>query len=147
LVFQLISSALTITFIGASGARGTSIPARIYAEAERYGIDPDLALAVATVESSLNPKAIGKLGERGLYQLHVKYFPQATFNIDQNIRIGVSYLAEVKRKCADYPAKAWVLCFNHGAHKRLKKPLQARYYVKVMRELNKLRVRRYLALN
>lgn len=147
MVTTLLTSALAITFIGAPGAHGTGIPDRIYAEAERYGIDPDLALAVATVESSLNPKAVGKLGERGLYQLHVKYFPQATFNIDQNIRIGVSYLAEVKRKCADYPAKAWVLCFNHGAYKRLKYPLKAAYYRKVMREMSKLRVRRYLASN
>jgi soluble lytic murein transglycosylase-like protein len=147
LVFQLISSALTITFIGASDAYGTSIPERIHAEAERYGIDPDLAEAIARVESGLNPKAVGLLGERGLFQLHVKYFPNASFDIRENVRIGVAYLAEMKRKCADYPGKAWVLCFNHGANKRLKKPLQARYYVKVMRELNKLRVQRYLALN
>lgn len=38
--------------------------------AESQGIDPALFVAMAFLESSFDPKAVGKLGEKGLVQVH-----------------------------------------------------------------------------
>lgn len=38
--------------------------------AEAQGIDPALFVAMAFLESSFDPKAVGKLGEKGLVQVH-----------------------------------------------------------------------------
>jgi soluble lytic murein transglycosylase-like protein len=146
-VFQIISSALAISFIRAPVAHGISIPEQIHAEAISQGIDPELAEAVAVVESGLNPKAVGKLHELGLFQLRPEYH-KVTSDIHNQIKVGIAYLAEMRRICGGYyPGKAWILCFNHGPNKRLKRPLQAAYYRKVMREMNRLKVKRYLAYN
>lgn len=68
-------------------------------EAQRQGVDPDLAVAVATQESSLNPQAIGDGGKAiGLFQLHspaaqdVGLTPDERSDVQKNIRGGVGYL-------------------------------------------------------
>ena len=46
------------------------IVSRIRSEATSQGVDPDLALAVATQESYLNPNAVGDNGKSiGLFQM------------------------------------------------------------------------------
>jgi hypothetical protein len=77
------------------------IKARIRGEAERQKVDPDLALAVATQESYLNPGATGDNGKSlGLFQLQpgaaidVGVNPQFRQEPGVNIYGGVKYLAQ-----------------------------------------------------
>jgi soluble lytic murein transglycosylase-like protein len=108
-------------------------------------IDPDLALAVATVESSLNPKAIGNLGEVGLFQLRPEYHNVIFGNTTHNIKIGIQYLRNLKEMCEAKYDKAWFVCYNYGPHSKLKYPQETKYYKKVVAEVNKLKFKRYLA--
>lgn len=69
----------------------------IEAEAIRQGVPVSIALAVAEQESAFNPNARGSSGEIGLFQL----MPATAaglgvdpYDIDDNIRGGVSYLAQ-----------------------------------------------------
>jgi LysM repeat protein len=50
-------------------ARVAAIQALVRAEAARQGLDPALALAVASVESSFNPRAVSRTGAVGVMQL------------------------------------------------------------------------------
>lgn len=78
---------------------------RITREAERQGLPPAVADAVATVESAYNPNAVGGVGEVGLMQvlpstavmLGHRGTTAALFDPDTNIRFGVTYLAQAWR--------------------------------------------------
>jgi membrane-bound lytic murein transglycosylase MltF len=93
-----------------------------------YGIDPQLALDLATAESTLNPKAVGGAGERGLYQIHPKFAdwisttvtgkkaaPNDYFNPDINSRIGIGYLKYLKDQLGERYTPALLLqSYNQG---------------------------------
>jgi membrane-bound lytic murein transglycosylase MltF len=50
---------------------------------KQTGVEADLLIAIAKVESSLNPKAVGRShGEVGLMQLHPRYFPKTSATIE-----------------------------------------------------------------
>lgn len=71
------------------------VRAAIIAEAQRQGVDPSLAIAVATRESGLNQNAIGAAGEIGIFQLMPA--TAAQLGVDardalQNIHGGITYL-------------------------------------------------------
>jgi soluble lytic murein transglycosylase-like protein len=92
-----------------------SIADSIFAEAQRQGVDPSLALEVAREESSLNPNAVGAAGEIGLFQL----MPETAaalgvdpYDVAQNIQGGISYLRQLLAQFGD-PAKA-VAAYNCG---------------------------------
>lgn len=77
------------------------IQARIRGEATHQGVDPDLALAVATQESSLSPTARGDNGNSlGLFQLQpaaaidVGVNPQWRHEPGVNIYGGIAYLKQ-----------------------------------------------------
>jgi hypothetical protein len=77
------------------------IIARIRGEADKQKVDPDLAVAVATQESYLNPNAKGDNGNSlGLFQLQpaaaidVGVNPKFRHEPDVNIYGGVSYLKQ-----------------------------------------------------
>ncbi|KAA2237310.1 lytic transglycosylase domain-containing protein [Salinarimonas soli] len=78
---------------------------RITREAERHGLPPAVADAVATVESAYNPNAVGGVGEVGLMQvlpttatmLGHRGPVTALFDPEVNIRYGVMYLAQAWR--------------------------------------------------
>jgi hypothetical protein len=69
--------------------------------AHEYGVDPNLALATATVESGLNPTAVGDGGTSfGLFQLHRggelgSMSPQQAFDPLTNARRALSEFANV----------------------------------------------------
>lgn len=87
---------------GGGSARGRSpLVQRIWREAQRQGVDPALAVAVATQESYLNPDAVGDNGKSlGLFQLQraaaidAGVDPNRRGEMDLNIRGGVTYLKQ-----------------------------------------------------
>jgi hypothetical protein len=79
----------------------SAVVQRIRAEAQRQGVDPALAVAVATQESYLNPDAVGDNGKSlGLFQLQraaaidAGVDPTRRGEMDLNIRGGVTYLKQ-----------------------------------------------------
>ena len=68
----------------------------IRALAPRYGVDPRLALAVATVESNLDPWAVSPKQAIGIMQLipatAERFNVKKPFDPEQNIRGGLAYL-------------------------------------------------------
>lgn len=99
-----------------------------------HGLDPDLAVAIAITESSLNPNAIGGLGEVGLFQLRPEYHDVQKGNVKHNINVAVKYLVKIKGICEDKYDKAWFICFNTGPYKVIKvEPTEFTYYKKVMK--------------
>jgi len=93
-----------------------SIADQIAAEAQRQGVDPSLAIEVASAESSLNPNAIGDDGQSiGLFQLKQSTAAQLgvdPFDVAQNIMGGVMYLRQLLGQFGD-PAKA-LAAYNCG---------------------------------
>jgi hypothetical protein len=70
-------------------------------EAKRQGLPPDVADAVAQVESAYNPGAVGGVGEIGLMQVRPETAlllghrgsVEALFEPEMNVRYGVTYLS------------------------------------------------------
>lgn len=68
-------------------------------EAEREGVDPALALAIAKVESDFRPRAVSRAGARGVMQIMPATSEQEfgisrhrLFNPRVNVRIGVQFI-------------------------------------------------------
>jgi soluble lytic murein transglycosylase-like protein len=93
-----------------------AIADQIFAEAQRQGVNPSLALEVARAESSLNPNAVGDDGQSiGLFQLQQSTAAQLgvdPFDVAQNISGGIMYLRQLLAQFGD-PAKA-VAAYNCG---------------------------------
>ncbi len=81
--------------------------------ATEEGINPQLALDIAHAESNFNPKAVGKAGEVGLFQIHPKYAnwiarqvmgvsfsKQDLMDPQINTKVGVKYLALLQNDLA-----------------------------------------------
>lgn len=93
------------------------IPALIKKEALRQGLDPAIALSIATIESNLDPRAVGPKKEIGLFQILPRYSPvpkNQLFNPKINARIGIMKLIEARDHCAVHENMTWVICFNQG---------------------------------
>lgn len=93
----------------------SSVADLIVAEAEAQGVDPSLAIEVATEESSLNQNARGSSGEIGVFQLMPD--TAAALGVDptdlnQNIHGGVMYLGQMLAQFGD-PVMA-VAAYNAG---------------------------------
>ncbi|MBO0733427.1 MAG: transglycosylase SLT domain-containing protein [Methylocapsa sp.] len=88
----------------AAGAR-RSYRALIRTEAEKNGLPPDIADAVAAIESGYDPAALGAAGEIGLMQVLPSTAAMLGFRgdlaelsrPDVNIRFGVAYLSQAWR--------------------------------------------------
>ena len=111
-----------------------SIALLIYLAASQHGIDPHLAISVALRESRLDPSAVGKADDIGLFQVrevYSKYTKEELFDPDINIQEGIRKLAEAKRGCEH---EQWLVCFNRGVTggSRLRYPEKDKYYRKVM---------------
>lgn len=86
-----------------------SIPQMIYAAAQAQGVDPALALEVATVESGLNPAAVGPVtsnGDRAIGVMQLMPNTAAALGVDptdpqQNIQGGVRLLAQLLAQYGD----------------------------------------------
>ncbi|MBI5165823.1 MAG: lytic transglycosylase domain-containing protein [Magnetospirillum sp.] len=93
-----------------AGEAGAAVPAgpavgrddvqrMVVEEAARAGVDPELALAVAKVESGFNPAAVSSAGARGVMQImpatarsEFGVGPELLFDARLNVRMGVAYL-------------------------------------------------------
>lgn len=72
-----------------------------YYYARQYAVSPALVRAVIQVESAWNPGAVSPKGAKGLMQLMPataeRFGVTNPFYIDENVRGGVAYLAELRK--------------------------------------------------
>lgn len=97
-------------------ATTAQIQSMIRQTALAYGVDPNLALAVAQRESGLDPNARGSAGEVGIFQLGAAAAQDVGANrntLEGNITGGVAYLKRMLDQFGD-PAAA-VAAYNAGA--------------------------------
>lgn len=99
------------------------------------GLQPRLVYAIIMVESNGDKNAIGKNGEVGLMQVRKKFFPKVTFDIENNIDIGTTYLRALKELCSHW-GDAWFVSYNYGPSAKLMAPNKTQYYKKVMAVMN-----------
>lgn len=103
-------------FLGAS-AGSTSVAAMVQAAAVQYGVDPNLALAVAQRESGLNPNATSSAGAQGVMQLMPATAASLgvtnPYDPTQNINAGVRYLASLLSQYGGDTTKA-LAAYNWG---------------------------------
>lgn len=102
-----------------------------------YGVDPVLALSVGYVESGLNPKAESATKDLGVFQLNPESFKGHTkaqlLDPETNIKLGLRYLAQMKRECVHKEGITWLTCYNYGPGnaKRVKYPKRFPYVRKI----------------
>src|SRR5258707_8198904 len=79
--------------------RRSAYDAVIERYAGQHGVDPVLVRAVIVVESNYDPRCVSHKGARGLMQLMPetakRYGVRDLFDIEQNIRGGIRYLADL----------------------------------------------------
>jgi soluble lytic murein transglycosylase-like protein len=101
--------------------------------AAKHNFDPLLIKAIIVVESRGNPRTVGKHGEIGLMQVHPKWHPLVSFDVQKNIEVGVEHLAYVREKCRKrYPELTYIVCYNNGHNRTVKHPHLHPYYKNVM---------------
>lgn len=105
-----------------------------------FDIDPNIAVAVAKQESSLNTEAVGPVGEVGLMQVrpkYSKYSRKELFNPVINISEGLRMLSFAKKHCKHKKDNTWIICYNLGVHggSKVKYPKKFPYYKKVIGRL------------
>ena len=122
----LITPALYGTRTADAGAWSLAYPRAFWSElsimAERYGVDPYLALAVMREESRFDPEAVSPARAIGLMQLLPqtaqgilggRVTPSRLMNPQLNIRAGVAYLGGLLRRY-DGSAPLAVAAYNSG---------------------------------
>jgi Transglycosylase SLT domain len=106
----------------------------ILATAPLYGVQPEMALAIAFKESSLNPMAVGKLGEIGLFQMRPQMYPQIANALTprDQVHAALKLMAEKRRICGDALLPT---CWNYGTvgMKRLTFPYHTVYAIEIRR--------------
>ncbi len=70
--------------------------------AKKYGVNVNLAKAIAKIESDYDPKSISKSGAKGVMQLMDKtaksYGVENPFNVKDNIKGGILFLKHLIKK-------------------------------------------------
>lgn len=114
-------------------------------EAEARGLPPEVAEAVAFVESGFNPSAVGGVGEIGLMQIRPATAEMlghdggaiALFDPATNARFAVRYLAGAW-KLADGDLCRALMKYRAGHGAEIMSPLSATYCLRAKRYLAKL---------
>ncbi len=85
--------------------------------ASLHGVDPVLVRAVIVVESNFDPRCVSHKGARGLMQLMPetakRYGVKDIFDVEQNIRGGIRYLADLMEMFPDDLSRA-LAAYNAG---------------------------------
>jgi soluble lytic murein transglycosylase-like protein len=101
------------------------------------GLDPSLSFKIARIESNMNPNAISKTNDGGIFQLNSRYYrfhnPAWVFLPHTNIALALKTLGTLKNKCPHRVEESFVICYNLGVSgaKKIKRPFANNYYVKV----------------
>lgn len=147
-IFILLRVAIitAILLLLSSQATGTPLQEEIREEALKNGIDPDLAVAIAIVESGLRPDAVGQAGERSVFQLHPRYHAIVA-DESENIDTAIAYLKKLKKRCVARYGDAWYVCYNYGPNNRLNEPAKTTYFKKVQRTYKEIKGIEYVQSN
>lgn len=142
-IYTIVMTLFFIAALTREAKASSEIEEQIRIEAFRQGVDPDLAVAVAIVESNLNPKAKGSLSEEGLFQLHPKFHSAnpLIYSPHGNIVAGINYLSRVLAICSPKYGDAAFVCYNAGPYQRqpYKDVRRTEYYKRVTAEMKKLK--------
>lgn len=123
--------------LDAAASERQDIIKMIRTSAVEHGIEPDLAVAIAVVESGLNPNAVGDAGEIGLFQLRPEYHRVKPGDVKNNIDVAMKYLGYLKSVCGPKYRDAWIICYNLGPNypRDIQHPNRFPYYIKVKRKI------------
>jgi len=94
----------------------STVQALVVQAAQQYGVDPNLALNVASAESNFNQAAVSPAGAIGVMQLMPATAAALGVNpnnLQQNIQGGMRYLAQMLSQFGGDPAKA-LAAYNWG---------------------------------
>ncbi len=101
------------------------------------GIDPSLSFQMARVESNMNPFAISRTNDGGLFQLNRKVYKFHNntwiFNANVNIAIAMNTLSKLKTTCKHKTKNSYVICYNIGVRgaRKINNPFKQTYYKKM----------------
>ena len=92
---------------------------------------------MARVESNMNPSALSRTNDGGLFQLNRKVYKfhniNWVFNPITNTAIAMNTLRKLKTKCNHKIKNSYVVCYNVGVHgaTKIKDPFKQTYYKKM----------------
>jgi soluble lytic murein transglycosylase-like protein len=101
------------------------------------GIDPALSFQMARVESNMNPYAVSRTNDGGLFQLNRNSY---RFHNDKwifvpitNIALAMNTLGKLKKQCSHKVNNSYILCYNMGIKgaSKVKRPFTQSYYRKM----------------
>lgn len=125
-------------------AKSIAVNTQIYSK--RYGVDPDMVLAIARVESYFDPYAISRTGAKGLMQIMPSYWEakcgKKLFDIETSINCGLLvFTTERERFQSDELA---LIAYNVGAKDlesmlKGKKKLDRKYSNAVQKVLRRIK--------
>lgn len=108
-----------------------------------YGLDPNISMAVAKVESQINPEAMGSLGELNIFQVRPEftYYSKTALKSNIGIMVGIQKLIEARDTCIHKNDINWLVCYNYGSEnaKKVKFPHLFPYVKKVKKELERIK--------
>ncbi len=101
------------------------------------GIDPQIAFQMARIESNMNPNAISKTQDGGLFQLNKNYYKfhnlKWIFDPQVNSSLALGRLKKLKESCHYKINNTYVLCYNMGeaGARKIKNPYKQTYLKKM----------------
>ncbi|MCM2281105.1 MAG: lytic transglycosylase domain-containing protein [Bdellovibrionaceae bacterium] len=136
-----------------SNAPAQALAQALLQAAQRHRLDPLLLLAVATQESRVNPRAIGRNGEVGLMQLKLSTavwvarrlgLPpptrEALFDPNLNLTLAAAYLSYLQEQFPNSPT-AFLSAYNlgpRGYRHQSKAQGRVQYHQRVLRHYDQL---------